>query len=230
MNALSLQAERRLADGISLKTGFSLTEGMSDLYGGNPSNPRNLRAERARFDSPARQFYLTYVMDLPFGKNGRYGRDFSSWMQPIIGGWRLSGITRFQDGNRFTVTSTGDPNNDGVSDDRPDRLGPGVSEGSKRTIDNWFATSDFAAPGPYSYGNSGRNILTGPAYVNWDLSVIKQTRISDGNLIEFRVELFNAFNQVNYEQPSAIYGTSLFGKIFGAHRAREIEVALRFSF
>ncbi len=229
-NAVNLDAERRLADGLSLKTGFSLTEGMSDLYYGNPANPRNLSAERARFDSPARQFYINYIVDLPFGKKGRIGRDVSGWMQPIIGGWRLSGITHLQDGSRFTVTSNGDPNNDGVSDDRPDRLASGVLDASERSIDKWFATQDFADPRPYSFGNSGRNILTGPSYVNWDLSVIKQTKISDGNLIEFRLELFNAFNQVNFDQPSSVLGTSLFGKVFGASRAREIEVALRYSF
>jgi hypothetical protein len=219
-----------LADGLSLKTGFSLTEGMSDLYYGSPSNPRNLSAERARFESPARQFYLNYIVDLPFGKNGKIGRDLSAWMQPIIGGWRLSGITHLQDGSRFSVTSNGDPNNDGVPDDRPDRLASGVLEASERNIDHWFAIQDFADPLAYSFGNSGRNILTGPSYVNWDLSVIKQTRISDGNLIEFRLELFNAFNQVNFDQPSSVLGTSLFGKVFGASRAREIEVAVRYSF
>ncbi len=135
-----------------------------------------------------------------------------------------------QGGSRFSVTSSGDPNNDGVSDDRPDRLGPAVLAASDRGVDAWFSAGDFAAPLPYSYGNSGRNILVGPPYVNWDLSVIKQTRFSDGNLVELRVELFNALNQVNFETPNAVYGTSVFGKIFGAHRAREIEVALRYSF
>jgi len=45
-----------------------------------------------------------------------------------------------------------------------------------------------------------------------------------------RVELFNAFNHVNFDQPEAVLGKSTFGKIFGAGRAREIEVAVKYSF
>jgi len=49
-----------------------------------------------------------------------------------------------------------------------------------------------------------RDILVGPSYANWDLSLIKQARFADGSLVEFRVELFNAFNQVNFELPYAV--------------------------
>ncbi len=230
-NSLDLALERRLSEGLSIKSGFDWQASMGDVFYGNPSNPRNLAAERAPSDyPPARQFYLNYIVDLPFGKSGRFGRDVGALGQGLISGWRMSGITRIQDGYRFSVLSSGDPNNDGIPDDRPDRLGNGSLDPSARSIDRWFNTLDFAAPAPYSYGNSGRNILVGPAFVNWDLSVIKQTRFSDGNLIELRVELFNAFNQVNFEIPNAVYGTSVFGKIFGAYRAREIELALRYSF
>ena len=98
------------------------------------------------------------------------------------------------------------------------------------SVDMWFPVDDFAEPEAYSFGNSGRNILRRPGYHAWDISLIKQTRLVNGDLVELRVELFNAFNQVNFRQPNAVVGTSLFGKIFGAHRSREIEVALKFSF
>jgi hypothetical protein len=229
-NAVSLDVERRMADGISFKAGSSWSAVISDTFYGNPSNPRNLAAERARSEVPARLFYMNYIFDLPIGKGGYFLKDASSWLQPILAGWRLSGITYFQDGGRFSVVSAGDPNNDGVADERPDRIGSGELDDSRKGIDQWFATADFTSPAAYSYGNSGRNILTAPPYVNWDLSVIKQTRIKDEQMIEFRVELFNAFNQVNFEPPSPVFGTSVFGKIFGARRAREIEVALRYGF
>jgi hypothetical protein len=124
----------------------------------------------------------------------------------------------------------GDPNNDGVSGDRPNRIGPGALPASERSVDRWFNTDDFAAPDPYSFGDSARNILMAPGHHSWDVSVIKQTRLSDGDILEFRVEFFNAFNQVNFERPDTDFGTSVFGKIFGAERAREIEIALKYSF
>jgi len=222
---------RRLGDGLSLRSGFDWQVSIGDVFWGNPSNPRNLNAERARSDYlPARQFYLSYIADLPFGKSGKFGREVNGFAQSLISGWRLSGITHIQDGYRFSIVSSGDPNNDGVADDRPNRLGAGVLDSSRQSIDGWFSTAAFGAPADYSFGNAGRNILTGPPFANWDVSVIKQTRFSDGNLIEFRIELFNAFNQVNFDSPNPVYGTSVFGKIFGARRAREIEVALRYSF
>ena len=73
-------------------------------------------------------------------------------------------------------------------------------------------------------------MLSQASYQNWDVSLIKQTHFADGQMVEFRVELFNAFNHVNFDLPYSVFGTSSFGKIFGARRAREIEVALRYSF
>ncbi len=67
--------------------------------------------------------------------------------------------------------------------------------------------------------------------MTWDISVMKRTQLSDdGGLVEFRVQLFNAFNHTNFEAPDSKFGTSNFGQIFGAKRAREIEIALKYSF
>ena len=151
-------------------------------------------------------------------------------MQALVSGWRLTGITSIQDGTPFTVYGASDLNNDGLSGERPNRVGPGTLPAKTASIDRWFATEDFVDPEPYSFGNSGRSILPGPAYANWDLSIVKQTRFSDGKQVELRVELFNAFNHANFDQPEAVLGNSTFGKIFGAGRAREIEVALKYSF
>jgi hypothetical protein len=49
-------------------------------------------------------------------------------------------------------------------------------------------------------------------------------------MLEFRVQLFNAFNNTNFDRPSSTMDTDLFGKIFGAGESREIEVALKYSF
>jgi len=174
---------------------------------------------------------LRYILDLPFGR-GRLlaSKVGNGWSQKVVDGWRLTGITRLQDGNRFSVFMAGDLNNDGLSGERPDRVGNGNLDSSERSIDRWFAAEDFVTPAPYSFGNSGRNILEGPGYQNWDVSIVKQTRFSDGDAVELRVELFNAFNKVNFYTPVAELGTSSFGKVFGAGRAREIEVALKYSF
>ena len=230
-HALELGAERRLAGGVSIKSDFTWNRTLNDLFRGFPSNPRDLRAERGRADFiPARDLSLNYIVDLPLGRGARFLGDLPGWANRFVGGWRFSGITRFRDGYPFDLSQPGDANNDGLAEDRPDRLGSGELDPSTRSIDAWFALDDFAAPEPYGFGNAGRNILVGPAYQNWDFSLIKQNRFADGQMIEFRVELFNAFNHTNFELPYTVFGTSSFGKIFGASRAREIEVAVRYSF
>jgi hypothetical protein len=125
----------------------------------------------------------------------------------------------------------GDPNNDGVRGDRPDRIASGELPVSQRSIDRWFDTGAFVAPPQYGFGNCGRNILAGPGKHNWDISFIKRTQVSrEGNMVELRVQLFNAFNHANFNNPNTTVGTSLFGKIFGADRAREIEIAVKYTF
>jgi hypothetical protein len=228
--SVTLTAERRLSKGFTFNSRFDWSRIYDDRVFGNPSNPRDLQAERAivRY-YPRKSFFLNYILDLPIGSGGLLG-DVPGWSQWVLDGWRLSGITHIRGGRPFTVTMPGDPNNDGVSGDRPDRVGPGTLDSSERSIDRWFNTEDFSEPEKYGFGNSGRNILLSPGYHAWDVSVIKQTRLSDGDFLELRVEFFNAFNQVNFQQPDAEFGTSLFGKIFGAERAREIQLGVKYSF
>ncbi|GAB4238783.1 MAG: hypothetical protein Kow00109_13320 [Acidobacteriota bacterium] len=227
---LNLSAERRLADGFSLRSGFEWNRFLDDGAWGDPQNPRDLRAEKATVVwIPRRRLYVNYILDLPLQELARFVRG-ASWFSSFLEGWRLSGITELRDGQPFTVSLPGDPNNDGVYGDRPNRIASGTLPAGERSIDRWFDTSAFATPPPYGFGDAGRNILWAPGYKNWDISVIKQHEIGDGDRLELRVELFNAFNNVNFERPNAEFGSDLFGKIFGADRAREIEVAVKYTF
>ena len=228
---MNLSAERRLSDGMSLRSGFTWLRSLDDRYRREPSNPRNLNAERASSRGvPVRQFSLNYIIDLPPGRERTLGAEGRNPLLQLVDGWRLSGITRIRDGTPFSVFVPGDGNNDGLGGDRADRVAVTPGDQFESSVDMWFPVDDFAEPAPYSFGNSGRNILRRPGYHAWDISLIKQTRLVNGDVVELRVEFFNAFNQVNFRQPNAVVGTSLFGKIFGAHRSREIEVALKYSF
>jgi len=48
-----------------------------------------------------------------------------------------------------------------------------------------------------TFGNAGRNIIRGPGFQNWDLSIFKNIPISERYRFEFRAELFNIWNHVN---------------------------------
>ncbi len=175
---------------------------------------------------------MNYILDLPIGRGQLLSTAWAGKLGKLFEGWRLSGITTFESGNRFNPRLPGDANNDGVRGDRPDRIGSGLLDSSQRSIDHWFDTAAFLAPAQqYGFGNCGRNVLLTPGSRNWDISFVKRTRITDGgNSLELRVQLFNAFNHTNFSSPNSTYGTSVFGKIFGAGRAREIEIALKYTF
>lgn len=229
-NSLLLDLKKRVSRGFSLQASYGWTRAFSD-DGDTPSNPRDLRAERAP-DGQDHTFTMNYIFDLPFGRGQAIPMEWTGRLRKLFEGWRISGITTYSSGSRFSPLLAGDPNNDGVRADRPDRIGSGLLDSSQRSIDHWFVTEDFVVPQqPYGFGNCGRNVLVAPGKRNWDISFIKRTKITDsGSLLELRVQLFNAFNNVNFSQPNSTFGTSIFGKIFGAGRAREIEIALKYSF
>ena len=229
-NRLRVELTKRLSANLSLDASYRWTREFNDERD-QPNNPRDLKAERAP-DGEDQEFSINYIFDLPLGRGQAFPLEWAGKLRPLFEGWRLSGITSFSTGGRFNPTLPGDPNNDGVRGDRPDRIGSGVLDPSQRSIDMWFATGDFVAPHePYGFGNSGRKILVAPGSRNWDISLVKRTRIAEtGNILEFRAQFFNAFNNVNFSRPNATFGTSVFGRIFGAGRAREIELALKYSF
>jgi hypothetical protein len=78
------------------------------------------------------------------------------------------------------------------------------------------------------YGQSGRNILSGPAYVNTDIAVLKEFPFRERYRVQFRGEFFNIFNQVNFGNPDSTQTDSTFGQILGANSGRVIQFALKF--
>jgi hypothetical protein len=77
----------------------------------------------------------------------------------------------------------------------------------------WFDTSVFSAPAPLTWGNVQRNaLLTGPGYVNLDLSLVKILRFGSRRA-EIRADFFNATNTPHYENPNGTLGNANFGRV-----------------
>ena len=106
-------------------------------------------------------------------------------------------------------------------------------------LNRYFDTSAFVRAGN-GFGNTGRNILTGPGQSNVDFSVIKKTKLpklESGN-VEFRTEFFNLFNHANFARPTsptsdvnANITSGTFGVITEtSNNARLIQFALKVNF
>jgi hypothetical protein len=120
-----------------------------------------------------------------------------------------------------------------VGADRPDVLGdPKLPTDRPRgdLIAKYFETAVFRANAPGRFGNLGRNSLIGPGLATVDLGLYKNIRIHETRKFQVRGEFFNLFNRPNLGQPNASLISSAFGRILSAGPARQIQVALKYSF
>jgi hypothetical protein len=230
-HSLQVKLEKRYSRGLSLLTAYTWSK-MIDDVAGSYNDPRNPGLERALsdFDTPHR-LVTSFNYELPFGKGKHFGGGVSSIVNGLIGGWSLGAIVQYQTGFPFTPTlGSPDPANvGGEYARRPNRIGSGKVDNP--TVDRWFDISAFAAPAPFTIGNSGRNILRGPGIKNWDLAVLKNTYFTERIYHQFRLELFNAWNTTQFSNPSTnVDPGSGGGRIFGARAPRIIQVAMKLYF
>ena len=127
--------------------------------------------------------------------------------------------------------------NTGTGSQFPNRIGSGELPSSQRSIDRWFDTSAFVAPPIYMFGNSGRNILSGPGTKQIDLSLFKSFMLAERRRLEFRAEAFNALNTPQFNNPNVNIGFTGAGRITSAgnptvfqRTSRQIQLALKLYF
>jgi hypothetical protein len=188
-------------------------------------------------DQP-QSFVASYIYSVPaINRFGLVGRE-------ILGGWQLNGITSIRSGQPFNITSNVDSNFDGVVNDRPNVIGNPHLPGGRSRLDQekeFFNAAAFAVPPTgQPYGNAQYNLLFGPSYVNTDLSAFKNFALYKRSTLQFRAEAFNAFNQVNFNNPVSVYPPPptqtppttppTFGTLTSATSPRILQFALRLSF
>jgi hypothetical protein len=152
---------------------------------------------------------VNVVYDVPIGTGRRFATS-NKVMDYIIGGWQVNTIVQAHSGLPYNITADGDIANTGDTGyERAELVGnPNLSN---RSAQEWFNTAAFAIPATYTYGNSGRNILRGPAFWNMDASLFRRFPFMEGKAFEFRAEAFNMPNTVILGQP----GNDLTGANFG---------------
>ena len=224
-NAGTVTLRRRFSSGFFYRLNYTYSKSIdeSSNYGGAAAqDSRNLRLERGRSNwDRGHVFTLDYSYQFPW-------RERSGWSR-LAGGWQLAGTGRAQSGSPFTpATSNVNLNTGGAI--RPDRLAKGTA--SNLTPDAWFDISAFSVvpAGSYRLGNSGRNILDGPGFLAVNLSLIKNTKIGERGKLQFRWEVFNAFNHTNFNRPNANVNAINGGTIVGAGAARTMQLGLRYQF
>ena len=228
-NQLQLGAIRRLSAGLSFQVEYQFTKAYGEQPFGidTPLNNRNARMDWGNADFIRRHVMTAnYTYDLPWGK----GRQFamSGLTNVLFGGWRLAGIVGVGTGEPFSPAFPSPVV--GWPSGRPDAIGdPNLED---RSIHRWFNPAAFAAPAPFTFGNTQRNVLFGPGYFTWDTSLMKTTALTERVNLEFRAEFFNVLNHPTFSTPSAnISVPSQVGRITStANTPRDIQFGMRLFF
>jgi Carboxypeptidase regulatory-like domain/TonB dependent receptor len=250
-NSFQVSLEKRLSKGLTGLLSYTLGEALTDApdhistSGGGagvdtgtfrePQDSYNLAADRgpAEFDVRHR-FVASYVWELPFGQGRRFGSQWNGATDFVFGGWQLTGIHVVQSGLALTATLGGASvlNIGGERRARPNLVGDPELSSSQRTIDRWFNTDAFAAfnPAPQAFGTAGVGIMRGPGYANFDFTLAKDFRLDEQRRVQFRTEIFNAFNRANFGPPNIGRDSSGFGQILTAGNARIVQFGLKFYF
>lgn len=238
-DALVIRLTHRMAHGLSLEAGYTYGKSIDDgsgLQGTSAAqNVYDIGAERGLSDFDIRhRLVLSNTWEIPLGPRRRWLSSGSAGR--VLGGWQASNILTLQTGQPMTaVLSTALSGTDSNGTDRPDRIANPNLPGFERNPAHWFNTAALVPPPIYSdsqgafsiLGNEGRNVITGPGFSDWDLSLARRFRLTERDGLVFRSDFFNLANHPNFDRPGLIVGTSDFGVVTSAENAREVQFALR---
>jgi hypothetical protein len=234
-HGLQLSVERRVANNFSFEVNYTLSKSIDEVSADTtPQNasqtvPLNRRLNRgvSDFDLPQR-LVVSHVWNLP-QLAGQH-----AVLRGVAGGWQFSGITTLRSGYPFSVTSGTDRALSGLGSSFADLVGdPFLDDDRPRAekIERYFNTAAFAPAALGTFGTSPRNVMRGPGAVNFDLGLMKVFPITEAVRLQFRSELFNAFNTPNFNNPNNNVNTpARFGRIEGAGSPRIVQFALKVSF
>ena len=225
-DSMQVSLVRRFAGGFQINSNYTLSKVVSDASadrGATQQDIRNLAAERAITNYDRTHILgVHYVWELPFQ------RDASGLRYNVLGGWEISGSTRYATGVPLTITAaTNSANSFGGGSLRPDLVGD--PEGP-RTVNQWFNTAAFAQPAANQFGSSPNGVLRGPGTHLTDLGVFKNFKVSQQFRLQYRLEMFNAFNQTQFAGVGTTLGTPTFGTVTSAGEPRLIEMAIKLTF
>ena len=228
-NALVAKLEKRFSKGLSALASYTFGhsidgEGNEKDTDVTPQNVRNLRAEKGSSNFDVRhRIALSGTYVLPTWSS-------SGLASALTRDWQLSGIFSAQTGQAFSATLSTDPTGTSTTA-RPDRIADGNLPTSQRTRTHWFDTSAFVAPACACFGNSGRNILRGPGFVDLDISLVREFRFRERFRIQLRGESFNLANHPNFGLPNTAIGNPSVGIITSViNPERQNQLAMKFFF
>ncbi|MFZ0537380.1 MAG: carboxypeptidase regulatory-like domain-containing protein [Candidatus Sulfotelmatobacter sp.] len=208
----------------------SIDNGSSSFDATNPLDPRQDRALSV-FDVP-QDLTVSYTVQMPFQMltGGAAKR--------LTEGWALSGIMILAKGEPIQLSENDDNSLSGTFADTVDK--PSYNPGNGPLFINknprnsagqpYFNPSYFTFEPLGQVGNAMRRYFTGPGIYNFDMALLKDTKITESFHAQFRAEAFNIFNHAQFNNPTGNINDPEFGFVTSARAARIMQLALKFVF
>lgn len=229
-NSLQLTLDKRLGKNFGIMANYTWSKSIDYGSGGGTrwpdySNPFDHSADRGLSDfNRTHRFAGAWLYNLPRLNSP----------SPVVGillnGWAVNGTFIFQSGPSFSVFSGIDNSLSDAGTNRADLVGDPTRSAGVDPIREWFNTEAFAQNAGGTFGNSGRNIISGPGYATVDTAVTKAFTVWRESQIQFRFEAFNALNHPNFALPSSTLTSGTYGRITSAYDPRILQFGLKWRF
>jgi carboxypeptidase family protein len=241
----SLQAtlQKRFSQGLQYQVAYTYSKCMTNSIGYYGSwggqvvptaaywqNLYDSHSEWAACESDVTHLLSSYaVYELPFGRKRKFGSNWNSITNGVLGNWQVSGILQLRGGFPSTVFADADASGTGERTQRAVCLHPATYP--KTPVPSggiqWADPADYGPqfPGTF-YGTCGVATLRGPGLRTFDLGVEKNIAISESKRIEFRSEFVNFTNTPILNAPGVWIGGG-FGQITSSQGARNIQFGLK---
>ncbi len=251
-NALQASFTHRMSHDLTFTASYTYSKFLDDVggagewastsndftSGGTIRNYYDLAADKSVDSTDIPQgLVMNYVYGLPVGKGKKFGSNMNAVENAVAGGWQISGLTSVKAGFPLSVANGGA---------NPASLWGGNQHATMATGANmksgtcgngqavgqglcWFNPAAFTATPSYQFGNAPRYFsnLRAPGYVDTDLAIQKWFVVKELYRIQFRAEMFNAFNHANFTAPDIGFGDSNFGQIGNTEGARQVQLGLK---
>jgi hypothetical protein len=256
-NALQVSVNRRVTRNVQMQASYTWSKCMDDgAFGVGSFNGPSTGTTPSSIENPFNQaidhavcgFNIPQVLRI----NGMWALPFKG--NRFVSGWQLSGILSAYDGVPLNVNTgfdiadfgSGNTPRPNYAPNNPAATINGISYPACNNSPIIGSVSMYFNPNCYSiepagtFGNTGRNTLTGPGFFDTDMALLKDTVIREQIKLQFRAEIFNIFNHENFSNPgnnvfsaSRLVNTAAAGVITGTNAGstpRQIQFGLKLTF
>jgi hypothetical protein len=249
-NGLITSIQHRFTNNYTFLANFTDSTCISDadngaaLAGSSNSQPFNRHADWGPcvFDTRS-NFNTSFVATSTF-KRG------NSLVNHLLAGWELAPLIHAASGQPLNITLGKDNSLTGLGNDRPNQLLANTAATSSICNNGSTPCVQFLNPAAFStsnplgtFGNLGRNAVSGPGMVNFDAALSRNFSIRESLRLQLRLDAFNVFNHANFVGAISPAGTvssyatlstgitsSTFGRVQAAFDPRILQISMKLFF